>query len=91
MSKSQILMGAGALVLTAAGVFAGRASTKFINAPGLYFSKAGVCTAITTAVNTVKLTTGAVTGAQLTMKTVGGTLAPIFAENLCTKVVHFKP
>ena len=93
MTNSKILMGAGALVLTAAGVVAGRASTKFANAPGLYYVKASVCTQITSAINTAKLTTGGASETQATIRTSTlvspGTVA-LWADNACSKAVHFK-
>ncbi|MBS1597444.1 MAG: hypothetical protein JST75_04420 [Bacteroidetes bacterium] len=93
MSNSKILMGAGALVLTAAGVFAGRASTKFANAPGLYYKNvSNVCTMITSALSTAKLTTGGA-GTQATIKTSGGIgNIALFSDAACsaTKAVHFK-
>jgi len=93
MSKSKILMGAGALVLTAAGgIIVGRASTKFLPAQGLYYLKAGTCTPITTALNTSKLTTGGFAEVQANMRTsLGGSPAPLlWADVLCTRAVHFR-
>jgi len=94
MSTQKILIGAGTVILiTAGGLITGRAGTKFANANGLYCIKSGVCTLITTAINTAKLTTGSFFGCQATITTtrtpVSGEVA-LWANNTCTAAVHFR-
>ena len=93
MNASKIFIGTGALVLTAAAVFAGRASVKS-NLSTIYVSTAGgACKALTTVASTT-FTTGGVGLQQATIKTVGaGTIRrKVWATSNCAvgaKPVHF--
>jgi hypothetical protein len=91
MNASKIFIGTGALVLTAAAVFAGRASVKS-NLSTIYVSTAGgACKQLTT-VATANFTTGG-TGTQATIKTSAGVVKrKVWATNNCAigaKPVHF--
>jgi len=91
MNASKIFIGTGALVLTAAAVFAGRASVKSNVAP-IYVSTAGGACKQLTLVASSTFTTGG-TGVQATIRTAGNSAARnIWATSNCqtgAKPVHF--
>ena len=89
MSKKQIFLGAGAVVLGVAGVFAGRASTKFAQAADLYYSNGvGTCTAITLTPPASFQTTGV---NQSTIKTSAGGTRKLWTNSLCSHAAFFIP
>jgi len=91
MSTSKILLAAGTLILTAVGgLITGKAGTKFANAPGLYYLKATVCTAITTGLNSAFFTTGGVNENQAKIKTSFCGQIALWANSTCSIPVHFK-
>ncbi len=91
--NKKIILGSGALLLAAVGVFAGRA--KFGTSPSIYVSaSAGRCITLSTSGTITQFTTSG-TGQQATIKTAGGVNTyKVWSTNTCSgaaNVVHFKP
>jgi hypothetical protein len=92
MNASKIFIGTGALVLTAAAVFAGRASVKSSVSPIYISTVGGACKQLTVVASTT-FTTGSLTAVQATVKTSGGiNKRKLWATSNCqsgAKPVHF--
>ena len=90
MSKKQIFIGAGAVVLTVAGVFAGRASTKFVQAAHLYYTNGfGVCNLTIPTTPPVSFQTTGVN--QATIRTSASGTRKLWTNSACSHAVYFIP
>lgn len=66
MKRSKLIIGAA--ILTVAGAAVGRAS-KFAAPAKIYYTKAGVCTQLTSSVGTTPLTTNSASGTAAFLRT----------------------
>ncbi|RPE13167.1 hypothetical protein EGT74_06450 [Chitinophaga lutea] len=85
----KVLIAAGALVLTAAAVFAGRESTKFTDQRA-YVKQGAACTAINTIVNPL-FSESAGSGFQAKILSDAGTQHLLYRDASCSLPVYFKP
>jgi hypothetical protein len=88
MKHNKLILSAGALLLTTAAVFAGRASTKFGQVTAAWVSTSGGCHEVSSSLPTSSIFTTGGSGTQAALKTVSGGSRPLWATNTCDEAGH---
>jgi len=90
--KKRIFLGAGALILLAAGAFADRATLKYGRAFNLYYkSFVGTCSFIESNISFAFTTTPTGTHQAAISTSLSIYSAYLFATSTCVKKVYFEP
>jgi len=91
MSKRNVFLGAGAVLLTVASAFAGRATRTA--PPSLFFTTSGTashCHNIGSISSSTHLTTASAGTGQATFTTGGGASGKVYGNSTCTVAVNYK-